>query len=116
MRAEFQDSLCQLITMGYSLAATPGTADYYISQSKKQQICNGWDLSILSSITVLEKPSDDNSNNGRQNVLEWIKDKRIDLVINIPEGTTRGDEVTSGYLMRRAAVDFGTSLLTNIKY
>lgn len=46
---------------------------------------------------------------------DWIKERKIDLVINIPEGSTRGDEVTSGYLMRRAAVDFGTSLLTNIK-
>ena len=25
-------------------------------------------------------------------------------------------QVSAGYLMRRAAVDFGTSLLTNIKY
>jgi carbamoyl-phosphate synthase/aspartate carbamoyltransferase len=48
-------------------------------------------------------------------VLDWIRSKRIDLVINIPEGSTRGDEVTAGYLMRRTAVDFGCSLLTNIK-
>ena len=116
MRAEFQDSLCQLISMGFSIAATPGTAEYYTSRSKKDETQNGWNLSILSTITVLEKPSDDNFNNGRQNVLEWIKEKKVDLVINIPEGTTRGDEVTAGYLMRRAAVDFGTSLLTNIKY
>lgn len=48
-------------------------------------------------------------------VLDWIRAQRIDLVINIPEGSTRGDEITSGYLMRRTAVDFGCSLLTNIK-
>ena len=41
--------------------------------------------------------------------------RNFDLVINIPEGTVRIDEVSAGYLMRRAAVDFGTSLLTNIK-
>jgi len=50
-----------------------------------------------------------------QSVLSWIKGGKVDLVINIPEGTTRREEVTSGYLMRRAAVDFGISLLTNIK-
>lgn len=53
---------------------------------------------------------------GEGAVLEWIRSKRVDLVINIPEGSTRSDEVTSGYLMRRTAVDFGCSLLTNIKY
>lgn len=115
MRAEFQDSLCQLLSMGFSIAATPGTADYYISRSGREQVANGWDLSILANITVLEKPSNYNPSDDKQHVLDWIKQKKIDLVINIPEGTTRGDEVTDGYLMRRAAVDFGTSLLTNIK-
>ena len=38
----------------------------------------------------------------------------MDLVINIPEGSNRGEEeVTSGYLMRHVAVDFGISLITN---
>ena len=33
----------------------------------------------------------------------------------MPEGTTRGDEVTGGYLLRRLAVDYGVALLTNLK-
>ena len=66
----------------------------------------------------LHKPPHElsSSENGEPGVLDWIRSKRIDLVINIPEGTTKTDEVTAGYLMRRAAVDFGASLLTNIKY
>lgn len=53
---------------------------------------------------------------GRPNALDWIRTQRVDLLVNIPEGSLRGDEVTAGYQMRRAAVDFGCSLLTNIKY
>jgi hypothetical protein len=30
-------------------------------------------------------------------------------------GTKREDEITSGYLMRRTAVDFGVGLITNVK-
>lgn len=72
----------------------------------------------IKNITVLAKPAEreeieDTTN--EMTVLKWIANRKIDLVINIPEGTTRTDEVTAGYKMRRAATDFGTSLLTNIK-
>jgi carbamoyl-phosphate synthase large subunit len=60
----------------------------------------------------LEKPPSEDENS----VAQWIRNRKIDLVINIPpEGTSRKDEVTAGYLMRRLAVDFGASLLTNQK-
>ena len=47
--------------------------------------------------------------------LHEIKAGKIDLVVNISDGTVRKDEITSGYLIRRASVDFGTSLVTNVK-
>jgi hypothetical protein len=130
MRDEFHEPLLQLLQLGYRIAATPGTAAYYAARG-------------VTEIAVLSKPvnastshsahpadtaasvatEDDatqvcstHSEAGVQGtVLEWIRSKRVDLVINIPEGSTRTDEVTSGYLMRRTAVDFGCSLLTNIK-
>ena len=43
------------------------------------------------------------------------REVNIDMVINVPEGTNRKDDITAGYMMRRAAVDFGASLITNIK-
>ena len=46
--------------------------------------------------------------------LDWIRSKKIELLINIPDGARR-DEITAGYLLRRGCVDFGTPLLTNIK-
>ena len=102
MRTEFLESMQQLSELGYSLAGTPGTAEFY---SK---------LGI--PIRSLDKPTDESVDKlPADGVIAWIRDKRIDLVINIPEGTSRTDEVTGGYLMRRAAVDFGCSLLTNLK-
>jgi carbamoyl-phosphate synthase/aspartate carbamoyltransferase len=102
MRAEFLEGMKQLSEMGYSLVCTPGTADYYSNCGIK--------------VTALSKPEEDGDDVEDPNsIVKWLKDKRIDLVINIPEGTTRREEVTSGYRIRRTAVDFGCSLLTNMK-
>ena len=104
MRAEFLESVQRFAEMGFQLMGTPGTAEYY----------SQFGIAMISK----QKPellSTDTTNANDDSVLKWIKAKSIDLVINIPEGTTRSDEVSAGYLMRRAAVDYGTSLLTNIK-
>jgi carbamoyl-phosphate synthase/aspartate carbamoyltransferase len=37
------------------------------------------------------------------------------MVVNVSEGSTRREEVTSGYLLRRTVVDFGVSLVTDVK-
>lgn len=106
MQSEFMESLEQLIEMGYKICATPGTAEYYKER--------GFDsiVSLDKSLDAANTASESNT------VLNWIRQRRIDLVINVPEGTsgpTKHDEVTAGYLMRRAAVDYGCSLITNIK-
>ena len=106
MRAEFLLSMQLLHEMGYQLACTPGTAEYYSP--------------LGLPVKSLNKPGDgdaskDGNGDDKDTVLKWIREKKIDLVINIPEGTTRTDEISAGYLMRRTAVDFGTSLLTNMK-
>ena len=105
MRTEFLESVEQLLAMGYQLAGTPGTADFYTDRGLK--------------MTKLLKPGDKDpaASTGEPTpaVIDWIEKRVVDLVVNIPEGSTRREEVTSGYLIRRAAVDFGASLLTNIK-
>ena len=102
MRAEFNDSVQQLCELGFQLCGTPGTAEFYSQQG--------------IPIVTLQKPEQsDGQDEGPNHVLTWLKSKKIDLVINIPEGTTKRDEVTAGYYIRRTAVDFGISLLTNIK-
>jgi hypothetical protein len=45
-------------------------------------------------------------------VLEYLRNGKIDLVINLP--TPESKQVENNYLMRRTAVDFGVPLLTNI--
>ena len=44
-----------------------------------------------------------------------LNNGRVDLVINMSEGSTRRESVTAGYLLRRAVVDFGVSLVTDAK-
>ena len=46
--------------------------------------------------------------------LDLIRDRRIELVINIPKNLA-DSELTNGYLIRRHAVDFGIPLLTNLQ-
>ena len=40
---------------------------------------------------------------------------RMSTWLCVATGTKREDEITSGYLMRRTAVDFGVGLITNVK-
>ena len=44
--------------------------------------------------------------------VDLIRDQRVDLVINIPKNFSHS-ELTNGYKMRRAAIDFNIPLLTN---
>lgn len=89
----------QLQEMGYNLVGTEGTAEFFKQHGVR--------------ISVLSKPPDE----GPDSVIAWIKQRKIDLVINIADGSTKSaaDEITSGYIMRRTAVDYGASLITNIK-
>ncbi len=45
-------------------------------------------------------------------LIDYIKAGKIDLVINIPKNY-RQEELTNGYLIRRAAVDYNVMLITN---
>ena len=48
MRAEFQTALGQLLEMGYQVAATPGTAEYYIAQSQRPDLAEAAEKSDLT--------------------------------------------------------------------
>jgi carbamoylphosphate synthase large subunit/anthranilate/para-aminobenzoate synthase component II len=101
-RVEFAESLQALVKLNkYKLYGTPNTAKHY-----KDTL--GIDLIVTS------KPVDE-SDDGPGTCVYEIKQGNIDLVINISDGTGRKEEITSGYLIRRASVDFGASLVTNLK-
>ena len=106
-RAEFAESAVALAKLGFKLCGTPGTAKYY---KEKYQL----------DIKMVTKPVDDSDDapcpdTGAPSALSEIKEGDVELVINISEGTTRKDEISSGYLIRRAAVDFAIGLVTNVK-
>ncbi len=51
---------------------------------------------------------------GAPNALEVIRNGGLDLVINIPKDHGR-EELTNDYIIRRAAVDYGVPLVTNLQ-
>lgn len=83
---------------GYTIYATRGTAKFLAENS-------------IASI-VLAWP--DQMGNGEPNVLEYIKERKIDLVVNIPKNLTK-DELNNDYTIRRSAIDFNVTLCTNAR-
>jgi len=102
-RKEFTDAAHIFSKLGYNLFGTPGTATHYASKEGL-------------SITTVTKPKDedDDGTDAEPSTLKVIKEGKIDLFINISEGTNVREEISSGYITRRAAVDFDVSLITNM--
>ncbi len=48
------------------------------------------------------------------NTLTWLKERKIDLVINIPKNLSK-DELNNDYTIRRSAIDFNIPLITNAR-
>lgn len=80
---------------GFEVFATKGTYDYFSSQDIR--------------VRLLDR---NNEESGAPNALDFISDGHIDLVINIPD-SRNSINLTEGYRIRRTAVDFGISLITN---
>ena len=100
-RRELAEGVRVLSRLGYKLYGTPGTTKFYKDTLGIDLIC-------------VSKPVNENDD-AKGTALHEIKNGQIDLVINVSEGTTRKDEITSGYIIRRAVVDFGVSLITDVK-
>jgi len=88
------ESIRKLEQMGFNLYATKGTADFYKN--------NGVKMKILYWPLEKKEP----------NVMTYLKEREIDLVINIPKSFEE-EELTNDYLIRRCAVDYNIPLLTN---
>ncbi|NVO19054.1 MAG: carbamoyl-phosphate synthase (glutamine-hydrolyzing) large subunit [Bacteroidetes bacterium] len=81
---------------GYHLFATPGTAQFL----KENNV----------EATVLHWPDED----AKPNILDYLRERKIDLVVNIPKDLTR-NELANDYTIRRSAVDYNIPLLTNAR-
>ncbi len=93
-KAELLQYVRTLSGMGVALYATEGTAKFLKS--------NGVETKILNWPLDKKEP----------NVETYIREGKIDLIINIPKNYQE-DELTNGYLIRRAAVDYNCMLITN---
>jgi carbamoyl-phosphate synthase large subunit len=96
-KAAFLKGARILSTLGITLYGTRGTSDFLKA--------NG-----IDSI-VLHWPSE----NTAPNVLSYLQERKIDLVINIPK-SFQEEELSNDYLIRRRAVDLGIPLITNIQF
>ncbi len=88
----------ELQRCGFTIYATRGTAAFLAE--------NG------VSSTVLSWP--DQAGNGQPNILEYIKERKLDFVVNIPKNHTK-DELNNDYTIRRSAIDFNIPLCTNAR-
>jgi carbamoyl-phosphate synthase large subunit len=96
-KAEFIDELKILQKRGLKFYGTKGTADFYKNNGEIE-------------VEILYRPHD----KIEPNVLTYLSENKIDLVINIPK-TDEKVELDSDYIIRRKAVDLNIPLFTNIQ-
>ena len=85
-----------LVENGYKLYGTRGTAIFLVE--------NGVEA------TPLAWPDEDR----QPNVLDYLKNRKIDMVVNIPKNLSK-NELHNDYTIRRSAVDFNIPLITNAR-
>lgn len=95
-KLDLLESVQMLITHGFHLYATQHTHDFLESR--------GISTLILYKVSEPRSP----------NIREYLENRRIDLVLNIPMHDGRQDQ-TDGYFIRRIATDRGIPLLTNVQ-
>jgi carbamoyl-phosphate synthase large subunit len=93
---DFLDSAKKLVNMGHELYASRGTAEFLADN----------DLPVTALAWPLEKKE--------PNITDFIKNRKIDIIINIPKNNAE-TELINDYTIRRMAVDFDIPLFTNIK-
>ncbi len=95
-KIELLNSARMLSEKGYNLFATAGSAQFLK------------DNGIMA--TVLHWPDED----AQPNTLDYLREKKIDLVINIPKNLSKS-ELANDYTIRRSAIDFNIPLITNAR-
>jgi carbamoyl-phosphate synthase large subunit len=93
-KVDMLDSIRLLYQNGYNLFATPGTALYLYQHGIE--------------CTTLDWPDSDN----HPTTIDYIKDKKIDMVINIPKNLSN-TELNNDFEIRRCAIDFNIPLITD---
>ncbi len=89
-------AISTLLAMGFSLFATHRTHEFLSSR--------GFPSVLLFKLSEPRSP----------NIREYLENKRVDLVINIPQHMSSAEK-TDGYYIRRIAVDRSIPLITNVQ-
>ena len=95
-KIELLESSRMLVEKGFYLYATRGSA-LFLQEN---------DIPA----TILHWPDE----NKQPNTLDYLRERKIDLVINIPKNLSK-TELDNDYSIRRAAVDFNIPLITNAR-
>ena len=95
-KVELLEPARELVSKGYNLFGTKGTAKFFQEHGV--------------SIQALAWPDEDE----HPNALDYIRDRKIDLVINIPKNLSK-NELENDYVIRRSSVDFNIPLITNAR-
>jgi carbamoyl-phosphate synthase large subunit len=95
-KIELLESARMLAEMGLKIYATGGTHDFLASHGVESEMLYWPDSG--------KKP----------NVTDYLREKKIDLVINVPKNLSKS-ELDNDYSIRRNAVDFNIPLITNAR-
>ena len=96
-KLELLNSARMLVEKGYNIFATEGTHKFF----RDNGIAN----------TLVHWPDEADQS---PNTIEMIKNKEIDLVVNIPKNHTNR-ELKNGYNIRRSSIDYNIPLITNAR-
>jgi len=96
-KIELLNSARMLKERGYNIFATEGTHKFYRDNGVEN--------------TLLHWPDEEDRS---PNTIDFLKEKKIDLVINIMKNYTKR-ELNNGYKIRRNAIDFNIPLITNAR-
>ncbi|MGE4587733.1 MAG: carbamoyl phosphate synthase large subunit, partial [Mangrovibacterium sp.] len=96
-KLELLNSAHLLAERGYTIYATEGT-QRFLHENKIDSILLHW-------------PDEEEL---KPNTIDYLKEKKIDLVVNIPKNNTRR-ELSNGYHIRRNAIDYNIPLITNAR-
>lgn len=116
-KTELLESVRTLKRLDFDLYASMGTADFYSEHGIKIQAVE-WPFGDSSGSS--------NGGNGRgsgrgntsnlESIADYLSQKKIDLVINLPLRMHRvAPVITKGYITRRMAVEYSVPLITDIK-
>jgi len=95
-KTELLESTRLLAAKGFRLYATRGSAKFLSDNNIEAE--------------TLHWPDED----AKPNTIDYLRDRKIDLVINIPKNLSSG-ELANDYLIRRNAVDYNIPLITNAR-